>query len=263
MFEIPDALSVGALLLPLKILIFILIAAVSLLFIRWLCSRLTLPFQEWLNIFVNGALTYVLVWKFSSILTNFSRVLEQPSIILFATGGSLGHFLGLLGALAIILYSLKKRKIGLFTFFDLFSVWAISTLTVFWVVQRTYGLPTAMPWGIKIKNANPLAEAIDVSQIAYHPIFLYQFLLGAFLLLYILSIKDKLLTGVVTIHSLFLFGSGLLLISLFVYQPSTLLLGLSASQLGYLLMSVIGLLGTLFYKPVTKPNTQKPESNPS
>lgn len=251
MFEIPDLYSVGSFLIPLKLLLFVALGLILLPLVRWLCQHISFPYAEWFSILTNAVITYILIWKFSFILTNVSRVVEQPALILFANGGSLGHFLAFVGALFVAFYSLKKRQLAPYPFLDLLSIWAIATFTIFGVLQRTYGLPTNMPWGISLKEA-PSTPLVDLSELAtatYHPIFLYQFLLGAFLLLYLFQMKDKLGSGVVTIHSLFLYGSGLLLISAFVYQPAALFLGLSGIQWLYAAMSLVGLIGSLFYKP--------------
>ncbi|GAA0375953.1 prolipoprotein diacylglyceryl transferase family protein [Bacillus horti] len=248
MFSIPELLSVGGLAIPLRTLILLLIGLALLFPVKWLCNKVSFPYLEWRDVWTNAIIGYLIVWKFSFVLVEPLILFQNPSAILYATGGTIGMVLGVLTALGMLLYSLKKRNLPIARFFDVFTVWLTATLTLYWVVQRTYGLPTQMPWGIPLDEViiiNPSAENI----VNYHPIFLYQFLLGTAILLYLLSLKDRFGSGVGTIHSLFLLGIGLLAISTAIYQPTSALLGLSSTQWIYLIISLLGLIGSILYNP--------------
>ncbi|WP_108306280.1 hypothetical protein [Metalysinibacillus jejuensis] len=64
-------------------------------------------------------LTFILVWKFSVILTDFKMVLQQPLTILYFNGGKLGV---VLASLAVFVQAYRKRA----TFSFAASAWAIA-----------------------------------------------------------------------------------------------------------------------------------------
>lgn len=61
---------------------------------------------EWVG---NAFFTYILVWKLSYILFNFSLVSQMPLSIVYFNGGIKGHFLGILAVIIYVIVVAKKK----------------------------------------------------------------------------------------------------------------------------------------------------------
>jgi hypothetical protein len=62
--------------------------------------------EDWYS---DAAILFILVWKFSVLITDFEMILEFPLAILYFNGGETGLFLGLLSALGRLLWQLKRK----------------------------------------------------------------------------------------------------------------------------------------------------------
>ena len=62
--------------------------------------------EDW---FSDAAILFILVWKFSVLITDFEMILEFPLAILYFNGGETGLFLGLLSALGRLLWQLNRK----------------------------------------------------------------------------------------------------------------------------------------------------------
>ncbi|MCZ8536608.1 hypothetical protein M9R32_05355 [Paenisporosarcina quisquiliarum] len=62
--------------------------------------------EDWYS---DAAILFILVWKFSVLITDFEMILEFPLAILYFNGGKTGLFLGLLSALGRLLWQLKSK----------------------------------------------------------------------------------------------------------------------------------------------------------
>ncbi|KOP63782.1 hypothetical protein AMS59_23870 [Lysinibacillus sp. FJAT-14745] len=85
--------------------------AVALLvafFIVWLVLRVQFP-KNWAGVYGDAVFTFIVVWKFSIIVTDFKAVIAQPFALLYFNGGTIGVFLGVLAASLQLL--LKRQKI--------------------------------------------------------------------------------------------------------------------------------------------------------
>jgi hypothetical protein len=231
MFTIPELYSIGSFVLPLHTVILALIALAGFTFITYTCKKDDIPHKPWGEILFNGILTYLLVWKFSHILFDPLAVFNNLSLLILSNGGVWGHVIGGLATLFVIYRTAKKENYSLLLFADLFMYGLLITLTVYWLILRAYGLPTSMPWGISFIG----------SVTSYHPIHLYQFLLGALILLYLSTKKLSFGQGKYTGLSLFYLGIGLLAISNFSIKLHTLW-GLEILQWGYIAISIVGLV---------------------
>lgn len=231
MFHIPEIINVGPFVLPLHYVLFAIIGYSATYFIYLKSKTLDVSHKTWLELLLNGLVAYVIVWKFSFILLDPLSIVKNPSMILFGTGGFFGNILGIIVGLVVVIRSAIKANYNYFLFFDFLMLWLLITLTVYWTITPSYGLPTTLPWGIGFEN----------STMVYHPIHWYTFLLGTLILLYLKKKKTRFDTGEYAGFSLFLFGLGLLLISNFSYQVE-LFFGFSLLQWLYLSMTIIGLI---------------------
>lgn len=63
--------------------------------------------EDWYS---DAAIVFLLVWKFSVILTDFSSVVEYPLSVLYFNGGVTGIYMGLVVALSRLLWRLRKQE---------------------------------------------------------------------------------------------------------------------------------------------------------
>ncbi|MFA1737403.1 hypothetical protein [Lysinibacillus fusiformis] len=81
------------------------IALLITFFIVWLILRLQFS-KKWSEAYSDAAFTFILVWKFSLLVTDFKSVVTQPISLLYFNGGTVGVFLG---AIAASLQVWRKR----------------------------------------------------------------------------------------------------------------------------------------------------------
>lgn len=65
--------------------------------IVWLVLRIQFP-KKWAEVYGDAVFTFILVWKFSIIVTDFKAVIAQPVALLYFNGGTIGVFLGVMVA---------------------------------------------------------------------------------------------------------------------------------------------------------------------
>ncbi|HSO57878.1 MAG TPA: hypothetical protein VLQ66_06540 [Paenisporosarcina sp.] len=63
--------------------------------------------EDW---FSDTAILFLLVWKFSVVLTDFEMIIDSPLSILYFNGGSVGLFLGLSVALSKLLWKFRRKQ---------------------------------------------------------------------------------------------------------------------------------------------------------
>jgi hypothetical protein len=63
--------------------------------------------EDW---FSDAAILFLLVWKFSVVLTDFKLIIDSPLSILYFNGGRLGLFLGLSAALLKLLWRFRQKN---------------------------------------------------------------------------------------------------------------------------------------------------------
>lgn len=79
--------------------------------------------------FEDVVFTYILVWKFSYIVIEFPLFLENPLSALYFSGGVMGHILGVIVAVWLLMWKTKKNneklqwRHWLFTFTGFYLVW--------------------------------------------------------------------------------------------------------------------------------------------
>lgn len=96
-----DWYSIRALTLPATA-----IALLITFFIVWLILRLQFS-KKWSEAYSDAAFTFILVWKFSLLVTDFKTVVAQPISLLYFNGGTVGVFLG---AIVASLQIWRKRQ---------------------------------------------------------------------------------------------------------------------------------------------------------
>lgn len=84
--------------------------AVALLvafFLVWLVIRVQFS-KKWAGVYGDAVFTFILVWKFSVIVTDFKVVLAQPFALLYFNGGTIGVFLGVMAVSLQLWWNRKK-----------------------------------------------------------------------------------------------------------------------------------------------------------
>jgi len=116
--------------------------AVALLvafFIVWLVLRVQFP-KKWAGVYGDAVFTFIVVWKFSIIVTDFKAVIAQPFALLYFNGGTIGVFLGVM-AVSLQLWW-KRQKIQ----FDASGIAAYS-----WAIILTQSI---YQWLVVLLNDN-------------------------------------------------------------------------------------------------------------
>lgn len=82
--------------------------------------------------FVDAAIAFILLWKFSVIVTDFNAVVHEPFSLLYFNGGYVGVVIGTLGALI----SLIRAKVSV-SIIQLMAVYSVSYYLFFMVVLNS------------------------------------------------------------------------------------------------------------------------------
>ncbi|QPQ32367.1 hypothetical protein [Lysinibacillus sp. JNUCC 51] len=122
--------------------------AVALLvafFIAWLVLRVQFP-KKWAGVYGDAVFTFIVVWKFSVIVTDFKAVIAQPFALLYFNGGTIGVFLGVM-AVSLQLWW-KRQKIQ----FDASGIAAYS-----WAIILTQSI---YQWLVVLLNDNQTTSEV-------------------------------------------------------------------------------------------------------
>ncbi|MFF3100839.1 hypothetical protein [Viridibacillus arvi] len=88
------------------------------------------------SVFVDHAIFFILVWKFSVIVTDLSLVIKQPLIILFFNGGTVGFYIAIVATCISIFRQFKKNA---------FAASQLRTLTMAIIItQSLYQITMAL-----------------------------------------------------------------------------------------------------------------------
>lgn len=121
------------------------IALLLAFFIVWFILRVQFP-KRWATFYGDAIFTFIIVWKFSLIITDFRSVIEQPIALIYFNGGTIGIYLGVVSV--FLQFFWKKQKIQLDEEGVTASIWAIL------LTQSVY------QWFAVILNDNPIVSEI-------------------------------------------------------------------------------------------------------
>jgi phosphatidylglycerol:prolipoprotein diacylglycerol transferase len=175
------------------------------------------------EVILNGMLIGFLAWKAIPAVRDPSLLWPNPLKALMVPGSSadagIAVAAGLLYALAVSL----MRGISLRALSDAAACGGAAFLLVHGLAGgRAYGTPTGLPWGISL--ADPALR--------YHPLHVYEALLGLLLLAVPLAARMRAGEGRAGVAMFPLAGAGLLAVSLFARHDRTLLLLAPVQWLG-------------------------------
>jgi prolipoprotein diacylglyceryltransferase len=190
------------------------------------------------DIYISSILIIVLFWKLGPLLYNPFILIENPFNILYIYGSSQHIFLGVLFALIYILVKSKKAQIPIIHVFDSFAFAFLPTSIVYHLLVKQYGYPTTLVWGVSVQQP----------EYKYHPINMYFFIFDMLLFIFLWKFKRKEMgSGVIFTFFLIFYGIGRLLVS-FLQPQSIDFLGLSVTQITYMLLMTIGMITFAYNK---------------
>ncbi|MFJ7735944.1 hypothetical protein ACIQ2D_06320 [Lysinibacillus sp. NPDC097287] len=121
------------------------IALLLAFFIVWFILRMQFS-KQWAGLYGDAIFTFIIVWKFSLIVTDFSSVIEQPIGLIYFNGGTTGVYLGVIAVLVQFVW--KKQKIQLDEEGVTAGIWAIL------LTQSIY------QWFVVLLNDNPVKSEV-------------------------------------------------------------------------------------------------------
>lgn len=168
--------------------------AVALLvafFIVWLVLRVQFS-KKWAGVYGDAVFTFIVVWKFSIIVTDFKVVIAQPFSLLYFNGGTIGVLLGVMAASLQLWWKRQQFQ------FDATGVAACS-----WAIILTQSI---YQWLVVLLNDNQTTSEV--------------------ITLFVLSTLTVLILWKMTAinRALFLYTSGFMIVALFqpygLWQPA-------------------------------------------
>ena len=109
------------------------IALVVAFVVAYLAIRLRFG-KQISGVLANSIFNFIIVWKFSVILTDFENLIKAPLSIIYFNGGRIGFYLGLLAIIITILIELKRKALNKFDLTILF-IGAITGQAVYQIMM--------------------------------------------------------------------------------------------------------------------------------
>ena len=191
-----------------------------------------------LDILTGGLLIAALVWKFSPVLFSPTILLKNPFRALLMSGSSEGAWFGSLAGAVYIGFKSWRMYGFRWLLPDLLPYGIATMVTVYSLLSWQYGVPTNLPWGISIENP----------AFKYHPVNVYRIVVTVPLLIWLWKRKkEDLGSGQPFADFMSFYGIGLLLVSFFETKTEWIF-GMSAEQLLYFVMVILGSILSMFLK---------------
>ncbi|PES97216.1 diacylglyceryl transferase [Bacillus cereus] len=177
-------------------------------------------YEKMMDAVTNGFLIIVFVWKFAPAILNPVWAIEAPLQALLAVGSMQHIIIGCVMASIYIVWKSKKEQFSLRILLDALPFGLCVSIVFYFLFHQNMGIPTTLPWGMKIYE----------SKFSYHPIFVYEIIL-AFCIIGLLWMRNEELGNGKNI-SVFLIVEGFahIIISL-ISEQNPVLFGLSIQQI--------------------------------
>jgi len=153
------------------------------------------------------------------------------------------------GALALWIYC-RKKKLSFLTWLDIVAPGvALGQAIGRWgnfFNQEVYGMPSNLPWAIKIDEAHRLPGYMDIER--YHPTFLYEFIWNILNMLFLLwiarKLKDRLKPGDVFFLYLIIYAIGRFMLE-FIRIVNSPIAGINSNQALMVIVFVLALIALI------------------
>ncbi|MED1518300.1 prolipoprotein diacylglyceryl transferase family protein [Bacillus paranthracis] len=192
----------------------------------------SVPYEKMMDAVTNAFLIIVFVWKFAPAIINPVWAIRSPLQALLAIGSMKHIIVGCIIASVYIVWKSKKEQFSLRILLDALPIGFCMSIIFYFLFHHKIGVQTTLPWGVKIYE----------SKFIYHPIFVYEIILGLCILGLLWMKNERLGNGKNISVFLIVEGFAHIIISL-VSEQNSVLFGLSMQQiLSFCVMS----LGILF-----------------
>jgi hypothetical protein len=199
-----------------------------------------------LELVLNAGLIVLLFWKFGHALFAPALLWQRPQSLLLMSGAAREVGLGLLAAAAFAAYRARRQGLPLRLLLDLLAFGATAALAAHSLLQWRYGSLTEWPWGIR--------DGYGYEH--FHPLNGYMFLVSllAGIRLWRKAGEGEAGTGRMFQEAALVIGVGGMLVSFADAPGHPFLFYLSAPQLMYLGLAVVGVIF-----PIMRHNTGRKE----
>lgn len=184
------------------------------------------------GLFKSG-LIFMAIWKLSPLLLQPS-MLTDGSLHLFtfllSIGTDQGFYMGVAVGVCYVIHKIRKGNIPSHKFAEVFPFGLLSCFVLFFLLTRNIGTVTSLPWGI----------SVDQSVYTYHPVGLYQLILGA--LTWSVLVWRKRKGRSVSFRSFLIWFSLYQMLLTLVQFTTPFIIGLSLQQVFYLSVAACSIL---------------------
>ncbi len=119
---------------------------------------------NWSEPFVQAALLWYILWRWSPVLWNPQSVVNHPLSLLYMSGTEKGRWLAWMSTAGFLLWVARKSGAGFCRLLDATAVTALVAGAGISLLFVRLGDPTTLPWGVSPEGYQQI----------YHPIHLYR-----------------------------------------------------------------------------------------
>ncbi|MFD1397107.1 hypothetical protein ACFQ40_15325 [Kroppenstedtia eburnea] len=225
-----DVLPVGSFLIPVKWLALWAWIAVGGKVATLLEKDFVGKKVKWTEPFVQAALLWYILWRWSPVLWDPLSFVNHPLSLLYMSGTEKGWWLAWLSAAGFLVWVARKSGAGYRRLLDAAAVTALVAGAGLSLLFVRLGAPTTLPWGVSPEGYQQI----------YHPIHFYRAAVLAAVGVWMWRGRGRLREGESFARIVTAAGVGLLIISYFDYYPVTRWWALSGEQWAFAGVALTG-----------------------
>lgn len=185
---------------------------------------------KWSEPFVQAALLWYILWRWSPVLWNPQSIVNHPLSLLYMSGTEKGRWLAWLSAGGFLVWVARKSSAGYRRLLDAAAVTALVAGVGLSLLFVRLGDPTTLPWGVSPEGYQQI----------YHPIHFYRAVVLMAVGIWMWQGRSRLRKGESFARIATAVGVGLLIISYADRYPVTGLWGLSGEQWAFVAWAGVG-----------------------
>ncbi|GED68370.1 hypothetical protein BRE01_20720 [Brevibacillus reuszeri] len=222
-----DAFQLGPLLVKMSMLAAVVSLACGFLAITLRLKKEKVERAAIIELLSNAVFLAFLIWKLSYILLHFSKAIQNPSSILYFSGGENGAWLAAVAVMIYLVRGIRKKAITV-------HLVVLAFATGFLAASGIYHMLTVL-----LENSD---RWFYIQQVVIHAIFLW----------WLFTSKQDQTTMSFWLTLSLWFGISQVYVQFFIDTRNTLFLGLSKTQIAFYLLSLLALfLSSRLQTPVT------------